>query len=62
MLLSAKTRKAILSIPFAREMSNIIVNRSNRRFYKKIQETAEYSVLYFAVSIYFYIFAADYNK
>ncbi len=38
MLLSAKTRKAILSIPFAREMSNIIVNRSNRRFYKKINK------------------------
>lgn len=36
MLLSAKTRKKILSIPFAREISNIIVNTTNALFYKRI--------------------------
>ncbi len=38
MLLSAQTRKRILSIPFARELSNIIVNHSNARFYDRINK------------------------
>mgnify|MGYP001851741501 FL=1 len=36
MILSAKTRKAILSVPFAREAANLVVNISNNRFYKKL--------------------------
>ena len=38
MLLSAKTRQMILQIPFARELTNIIVNLSNTAFYKKINK------------------------
>lgn len=36
MILSTKTRKAILSIPFAREISNFVVNISNKKFFKKL--------------------------
>lgn len=36
MILSAKTRKFILSFPFAREAANLAVNISNRSFYKKL--------------------------
>lgn len=42
MILSAETRKRILSIPFAREVSNIIVNASNNSFYKKINKTRHF--------------------
>lgn len=38
MLLSAKTRKRILSLPFAREISNIVVNVSNTKFYERINK------------------------
>ena len=36
MILSVKTRKFILSFPFAREAANWVVNVSNKRFYNKI--------------------------
>ena len=38
MLLSSNTRKLILSIPFAREISNYIVNISNKGFYNRINK------------------------
>lgn len=38
MLLRAETRKKILSIPFAREFSNVAVNFSNSLFYNKINK------------------------
>ncbi|HGF8240297.1 TPA: 6-hydroxymethylpterin diphosphokinase MptE-like protein [Enterococcus faecium] len=38
MILSAKTRKIILSLPFAREVSNIIINITNENFYRKINK------------------------
>lgn len=43
MLLSAKTRKRILSFPFAREISNILVNISNSIFYKKINKSRNFT-------------------
>lgn len=42
MILSADTRKKILKIPFAREMSNFIVNKNNVNFYKKLNRTMHY--------------------
>ena len=42
MLLSAKTRKRILSIPFAREASNLIVNISNQKFYRGLNQKKHY--------------------
>lgn len=42
MLLSADTRKRILSIPFARELSNLIVNNSNLRFYNHINKKRQF--------------------
>ena len=44
MLLSAKTRKIILSFPFARELSNLIVNVSNSRFYKSINKARHFDM------------------
>ena len=38
MILSANMRKFILKVPFAREVSNLIVNISNEYFYKKINK------------------------
>lgn len=42
MLLDVKTRKMILSIPFAREITNIFVNVSNDRFYKKLNKSENF--------------------
>ena len=42
MLLDAKTRKRILSIPFAREASNLYVNVSNEFFYRSINRKMHY--------------------
>lgn len=42
MILSAKTRKIILSFPFAREVTNLLVNASNDSFYKKINKQKNY--------------------
>lgn len=36
MLLKAETRKKILVFPFARELTNLYVNKKNNSFYKKI--------------------------
>lgn len=38
MILSAKTRKIILSFPLAREATNMIVNITNKSFYKKLNK------------------------
>lgn len=38
MLINARTRKVILSIPFAREISNLIVNFNNSRFYNSLNK------------------------
>lgn len=38
MILSANTRKFILSFPLAREIVNLIVNQSNRKFYSKLNK------------------------
>ena len=43
MILSAGTRKLILSIPFARETANLYVNGSNALFYKKLNKVMHYS-------------------
>ena len=43
MLLNAKTRKIILSFPFAREVTNIYVNYKNKKFYKKIDQENNFS-------------------
>lgn len=42
MLLSAKTRRIILSFPFARELSNLAVNVSNSYFYHSINKSNHY--------------------
>jgi hypothetical protein len=42
MLLTAKTRKNILKLPLAREVSNLLVNVSNKRFYNKLNEKSHY--------------------
>ena len=42
MILSAKTRKMILSFPFSRELTNLIVNFNNLLFYKKINLKFQY--------------------
>ena len=39
MLLSAEARKRILKIPFARELSNLIMNVSHSIWYKKLNKT-----------------------
>lgn len=47
MLLSVNVRKKILRIPFAREVSNYIINFLNRRFYRKINQKNHYDRLIF---------------
>lgn len=42
MILSADTRRRILSLPGAREATNWIVNVDNDRFYKKLNRTKHY--------------------
>lgn len=42
MLLSAKTRKMILALPYAREFTNWYVNKSNKRFYEKMNMEKHY--------------------
>lgn len=43
MLLSAKTRRIILKFPFAREISNNIVNINNSIFYYKLNKKEKYN-------------------
>lgn len=43
MLLSAKTRKIILSFPFAREFTNAYVNYRNKRFYLNMNKKYNFS-------------------
>lgn len=42
MLLNAKTREKILMFPFARELSNLMVNINNSRFYKRLNTDNHY--------------------
>ncbi|CUO45460.1 Uncharacterized protein conserved in bacteria [[Eubacterium] contortum] len=42
MILKVKTRKNILKIPFAREVSNYIVNVGNELFYSKLNSTRQF--------------------
>jgi hypothetical protein len=42
MLLSTNTRKKILRLPFARELSNWIVNKSNSTFYSSLNKRGRY--------------------
>ena len=42
MLLSAATRKKILSIPFARELTNVAVNVSNKVFYTRLNRNRHF--------------------